>query len=315
MINLVLGGCGFVGTNLVDKILAHGEGVISVDNLSNGVLKNSLTSHRNYTFLNLDISARAGFENLRESLKKLNEDVKIWHLAANSDISQGSQNLFVDYEDTLGTTISALALVDELNVKDFIFASSSAVYGERLGIPMSENMEIIYPASAYGIAKLASEMTIFNKLKNYPTKVRIYRFPNVIGLPMTHGVFSDFYKKLKKKPDILNVLGDGNQLKPFLHVGDLIDSILNLNNSKEKYEIFNIGPNDKGIEIHKIAELMVQEFSPKTKIKYGSSPFGWEGDIPKYSFDLTKAIKNGLNPDLSSEKSVRKLIEELHLNG
>ena len=90
--------------------------------------------------------------------------------------------------------------------------------------------------------------------------------------------------------------------------------MLKLNNAKEKYEVFNIGPNDQGVEIHKIAELMVREFSPKTKIKYGVTPFGWEGDIPKYSFDLTKAINNGLNPDLSSEKSIKRLVEELHLN-
>jgi UDP-glucose 4-epimerase len=315
MLNLVLGGCGFIGTNLVQNLLESGQKVVSIDDLSNGVSRSSSNYDQDYFFSKLDISNRNGFKNVRTMLKNEKKEVRIWHLAANSDISKGSQDLFVDFENTLGTTVTALALTNELNVKEFIFASSSAVYGERFDHPMKEEMEMICPASVYGIAKLTAEMLISNKLRERPIKVRIYRFPNVIGLPMTHGVFRDFYEKLKEKPKFLHVLGNGQQIKPFLHVKDLINSMQILNKAEGSFEVFNIGPNDKGIEISKIAELMVREFSPTTNIKYGDTPFGWKGDVPRYSFDLSKAIENGLNPLLSSEESITKLIEELHLNG
>jgi UDP-glucose 4-epimerase len=315
MLNLVLGGCGFIGTNLVQKLLENGEKVISVDDLSNGVPRVSKNHHEAYSFINCNLSNRNGFENLRTSLKNVKENVRLWHLAANSDISNGSQNLFLDFENTLGTTVTALALTHEVNIKEFIFASSSAVYGDRFDSPMTEEMEIRFPVSVYGITKLSSEMLIFNKLRDQPIKVRIYRFPNVVGLPMTHGVFKDFYEKLREKPMDLTVLGNGKQIKPFLHVEDLINSMNVLNNTEKNYEVFNIGPNDRGVEISKIAELMVSKFSPTTEIKYGKTPFGWIGDVPKYSFDLSKAIANGLDPLLSSEESINKLIEELQSNG
>lgn len=315
MLNIVLGGCGFIGTNLVQKLLEIDERVFCVDDLSNGLINLPANNHQNYTFFNLDVSNRKGFESLRSSLRNVKEEVRIWHLAANSDILKGSQDLFVDFENTLGTTVTALALTDELNVNEFIFSSSSAVYGDRFDTPMKEDMEMTSPISVYGIAKLNSEMLISITLRDRPINTRIYRFPNVVGLPMTHGVFKDFYVKLREKPEELHVLGNGNQRKPFLHVRDLIIAMQTLNNTEGKFEIFNIGPNDDGILISKIAELMVSEFSPTTKIKYDDKPYGWIGDVPRYSFDLTKSIEKGLNPSLSSEESIMKLVEELHSNG
>lgn len=296
------------------RLLLKNESVISVDNFSNSTLDERLMSHTSYKVLNIDVSHRDGLLSLQKMLEVLEDEVKIWHLAANSDISKSGQDPYVDYENTLGTTISAITLAKNLSASEFIFASSSAIYGNRTELPMQEEMEIVQPVSFYGITKLASEMFISKFLSKITSKVRIYRFPNVIGLPMTHGVFRDFYQKLRVQPESLQVLGDGKQKKPFLHVEDLIDAMFILNQSQSSFEIYNIGPNDKGIEISEIAKMMVKEFSPNTKILFGNSPFGWEGDVPKYSFDLTKSIAAGLNPLLSSESSVLKFLKELQSN-
>lgn len=311
MVNIILGGAGFIGTNLSAKLSELGEKVIVCDNLSNSKL-NFIPFDANVSFLEVDC---CNFDLLFKTLQAncdMSKKIKLWHLAANSDIKKGLEDLKIDYYDTLGTTISSLKLVEKFRISHYIFASTSAIYGNANYPLYRETDEVFIPASAYGVMKLASEQLIRIKLSSILNlKTRIYRFPNVIGLPLTHGVIRDLFIKLVNKPDFLNVLGDGNQFKPFMHIDDLVDSIIYLNNLDSGFEIFNLGPSGENVKIRYIASLLRDTFSPNTEIVYESKNTGWDGDVPEYKYDISKARSFGLPIYSDSKSSIDRIIEQL----
>ena len=315
MMHLILGGAGFIGTNLAKKLLGEGQCVYVIDDLSNGRRCTELELSRNYKFFECQLS------NFNEQLplkfleSKGNEKFKLWHLAANSDIAKGTYNPTIDFYRTLGTTITALEIVKVFNknIEQFIFASSSAIYGDQGNKWLNESTDQFSPISNYGVAKLAAEGFIRTSPYLDQISTRIYRFPNVIGTPLTHGVIHDLYLKLQKRPHSIEVLGKGYQQKPFLHVQDLINEMVKLNSVGEIFEVFNIGPNDEGITIKNLAEVLRDEISTDTELTYQQSSSGWRGDIPKYYFDISKALEHGMNPNLKSLDAVQKVSTELKL--
>jgi UDP-glucose 4-epimerase len=311
MLNIILGGAGLIGTNLCSELNTLGEKVIICDNLSNSRIED-IPKLPEVHFIKVDC---LDFESLLYGLTSFSldtQEIRLWHFAANSDIAIGTKDMSIDFLNTLGTTISSLKLAEHLNISQYIFASSSAIYGTTSGVPFREDNISFNPISSYGVMKLASEklIEIFSK-KHSRLKVRIYRFPNVIGLPLTHGVIKDLFNKLILKPEFLYVLGDGNQSKPFMHVEDLVKAMIYLNNQENLFEIFNLGPSDDNIKISNISESLRDTFSPNTKILYESKSFGWEGDVPTYSFDTSKANLFGLLKHENSKNSVNRVIKQL----
>ena len=187
MINLIIGGTGFVGRNLAKKLEAHGEQVVAID--------------RNYDpkrafFGEVIIGDASNFKFLESAIRSVKPKC-IFHLAANSDIRSSAYNSNLDFNDTLMTTVSLYQAVRQLPVEKIFFASSSAIYGNSTA-PLSENPdELLFPISSYGKAKLTSEI-IFKQLaaELSETKILIARFPNVVGSLSTHGVVYDFVHKL-----------------------------------------------------------------------------------------------------------------------
>ena len=314
MNHIILGGAGFIGSNLAAVLVHSDTKVVVLDDLSNGKLEylRNLPPD-SLKFFEVDLSGVMPVELLVFISRYIgSEPISIWHFAANSDIQKGIANPRIDFMHTLATTITALNLAEYFNPQTLVFASSSAIYGDANGIPFTESQNSFDPISTYGVMKLASEQTIKcfrDRISN--TKIRIYRFPNVIGLPLTHGVIHDFYSKLITSPPTLQVLGDGNQCKPFLHVDDLIFAMSLLNENKSFFEVFNIGPADNGITIRKLAEKMRDEISPRSILQYGNTPYGWKGDVPKYSFDTSKSFEFGLTTGFSSERSVDRVLNSL----
>ena len=193
---------------------------------------------------------------------------------ANSDIQKGTEDVNVDFVNTFQTTLSLLKIAKLFEIKYFRFASSSAVYGDYKTQIISEKSSICRPISNYGAMKLASESVLFSSKESFLKEISIFRFPNVVGTPATHGVIFDFINKLKLNPKIINVLGDGNQRKQYLFVEDLIDamflvaSIKNNTNFKDD-DIYNIGPSDSGISVKEIAEMTVKYQAENAEIVYG----------------------------------------------
>ncbi len=312
-LNIVTGGSGFIGSNLVRRLLSEGEEVVSVDNYSinNGVKPDWDFEHINLTRFEADVSDLSiGFK--KDLIEKVNDrSAKIWHLAANSDIQNSAIDPYPDFRNTLGTTLGVLEISKFCTVKQVIFASSSAIYGDHHGIAVSERELELNPTSNYGVMKLCSEKILFNFCKVNKIPLNIFRFPNVIGTPLTHGVINDLFHKLIKSPEIVQVLGDGLQQKPFLHVEDLVEIMILAARDANDVEVMNIGPTDSGVTINFLAEALRDAFSPSTNLIYESTPFGWVGDIPRYSLDVSKMLNLSPRFSFSSCDAISRVILDL----
>ena len=305
----VTGGAGFIGSHLVNYLIKEYK-ITVYDNMSFG--KKEFISHhfknKNFKFIKADLL----------NFKKLNKCIKshdiIFHLAANSDISN---NAITDTDLKNGTiaTYNVLEAMRLNKIKQIIFASTSAVYGEAKIKPTPEDYGPLFPISFYGASKLASEGLMSSFCHNFSMKAWIFRFANVVGKNATHGVIFDFIKKLNKNNKKLLVLGDGQQSKPYLHVKDCIEGMLyGWKNSDEEINYFNLGCED-ATRVKDIAKMVVDEMKLKNvKFEYTGKERGWPGDVPQVSLDASKINKIGWKAKLNSDQAVRKAIREILKN-
>lgn len=305
---LVVGGVGFIGSFLCNELLKTCDCVVAVDNLMRGRLENAkkLLLNTNFVFIKED----ANNEDKIVDIVRRYQINYIFHLAANSDIQASSENPQIEFESTVKSTWSVLNIMRKTGIKDMFFASTSAVYGELKNDAFSED-DVLSPISYYGSGKMASEAFIksFSYMNNF--NALIFRFPNVIGPNLTHGVFFDFINRLKQNPKELIVLGDGTQSKPYMHVSDLVSGILSLCFVNHGVNVFNIGV-ETSTSVKDIAEMIVGEMNlADCKIKYGCESIGWKGDVPHFAYSLTKIYKTGWRPSMTSNEAALKTIREV----
>ena len=213
------------------------------------------------------------------------------------------------------TTFWLLDACRKHGVREFNFASSSAVYGDWSGIQLSENLGPLKPISNYGAMKLASEAQICAARESYLDVANIFRFPNVVGVPATHGVILDFIKKLNDSPETLNILGDGSQKKSYLHVSELIDAMVFISSFApdiHSARIVNVGCDDEGILVSDIAQIVIKLCAPSAKLQFGQSNRGWVGDVPKFSYDISFLKSLGWEPKLTSREAVEQACKEIN---
>lgn len=306
---LVAGGAGFIGSHLIDRLLTEGHKVICADKLIMGKQNiEFLEGQENFKFYEAELANQ-------ESVDKIfneNQIDAVYHLAANSDIQKGGKEPSIDFNDTLLTTRALLEGMRKTNVKNMFFASTSAVYGEILDVELTETMGGIMPVSYYGGAKLASEALISSYVSMCDMSVVIFRFPNVIGPRLTHGAVFDFIKKLRKNPTELEILGNGTQCKPYIYVFDLIEVIIKLTKSFASGEIvYNISVTSSGTTVTHIAEIVVEELGLKdVNFKYTGGDRGWRGDVPRFSYDISKVLATGWKPNYTSDEAVRQTVKD-----
>jgi UDP-glucose 4-epimerase len=310
--SLVTGAAGFIGSHLVDRLLALGHRVVGVDNLTLGRRANLAEALRNgqFTFCELDVNdAEACLAFLRKDAGRGPIET-VWHMAANSDIQAGGADPDLDFRLTFLTTHNVLKMMQALNIPQLVFASSSAIYGDHDGV-LKEDTGPLLPVSNYGAMKLASEGSITAALERFLQRVWICRFPNVIGSRATHGVIFDLLKKLRANPAELEVLGDGAQEKPYLHVSELVDAMLFLfERSRERLNYYNIAPENGATTVRFIAEAIVRAAAPGARIRYTGGARGWVGDVPKFRYSTAKLKSLGWSPKLSSNQAVELAIRE-----
>lgn len=303
---LITGGAGFIGSHLCDRLLEDGNFVVAYDNLSLGRLTNlsSASKSGNFKFIEGEL---LDCEKLFNVFKTYNFDT-VFHMAANSDIAKSHKNPDVDFNDTLKTTYNTLIAMKEHNTKKIVFASTSAIYGEAQG-DIKEDFGPLFPISHYGASKLASEAFVSSFCENYGFQAWITRFPNIVGERATHGVIFDFINKLKKNPEELEVLGNGEQVKPYLYVHDLIDAMFTVwKNTDEKINFYNIGTQSR-TKVKEIAQMVIEEMNLSAKIKYTGGERGWIGDVPRFSYNLDKIHNLGWKSHTTSNDAVRKSIK------
>jgi UDP-glucose 4-epimerase len=307
---LITGGAGFIATHLIENLIISSENyIVAIDNLSMCDEKNisKYFEYPNFTFHKVELT---NIQELIQIFNKYNFSI-VYHLAANSDISRSFTNPIIDYTNTFNTTWNILEQLRINNIKQFIFASTSAIFGEVGDTLIDESYGPILPISHYGAAKLASEAFISSYAYNYDIDSLIVRFPNVIGEYSTHGVIYDFITRLKLNPNELVVLGDGKQEKSYLYVKDLINAIHYAWNFRlNKVDIFNIGGIDT-INVAEIANLVVQKIGLRTKITYSGGDRGWKGDVPKFSYDIKRILSTKWAPKLNSKEAVELTIKSL----
>lgn len=309
--HLITGGAGFVAVNLIRRLLGGGNVVIAVDDLSRGKreLLDEFDGNERFSFHRLDCSNGEALASLMQSVP--GEVEHVWHLAANSDIPAGIEDPSIDLQRTFLTTIGVLQAMRTCGVPNLHFASSSAIYGDLGDELIHENIGPLEPISNYGAMKLASEAQIRAAVEAFLPRASIFRFPNVIGIPATHGVILDFVRKLQATPRRLEVLGNGTQQKTYLHVDDLVDAMLHISRLSGRYLVFNIGPQDDGITVAQIAEAVRDRVSVEAQIVFGEGDRGWVGDVPKFRYSTRKLADVGWSPRLSSIQAMQKAVREI----
>ncbi len=308
---LVAGGAGFIGSNLTEELLREGHQVVCIDNLSLGNTNNlsALMESPAFIFYEGDICDKNFLAHVFEK-EKLDY---VFHLAANSDIQASAKNPDVEYRNTYTTTYQILSCMREYGVKKIFFASTSAVYGDKPGELLDENTSRLEPVSYYGAAKLGREALISAFSYMNDLKALIFRFPNVIGPHLTHGVIFDFIKKLKSDPKNLEILGDGNQTKPYIYVEDSVKAILKfMDTDEEKKEnviFYNIGVNT-ATSVKRIADILCEEMGlANVRYHFTGGTGGWKGDVPRFLYCLDKVHNAGWCAENESDEAVRKTIQ------
>jgi UDP-glucose 4-epimerase len=314
MHHFITGAAGFIGSQLVDSLLGTGHHVSGVDDLSLGRLENlnSAREQTNFRFFESDISDTGhATECLRQATNRAGIPNVIWHLAANSDIAAGSEEPAVDFRRTLQTTFAVIEAARDTGVSKIAFASTSAVYGEHDDL-LKEDSGPLLPISFYGATKLASEALLSAAAETFLDNIWIFRFPNVVGPRATHGAIFDFITRLSANPAALQVLGDGSQTKPYLHVSELIAAMrFIVDNAKDRRNVFNIGPKGAGTTVAFIAEKVVERLRPGTPIAYTGGDRGWVGDVPRFRYSIERLARLGWQPKVSSDDAVLCAVDEL----
>ena len=310
-LHLITGGAGFVAVNLARQLLNEGHAILALDDLSRGKreLLAEFDKHPRFTFQHIDC---ADSDAMASAVDDVGAQIDhVWHLAANSDIPAGLADPRIDRDRTFQTTFAVLEVMRRYAIPELHFASSSAIYGDLGDREIHEDIGPLLPISNYGAMKLASEAQIRAAVEAFLPRADIFRFPNVIGVPATHGVIVDFVRKLKATPDRLEVLGDGTQQKAYLHVDDLVNAMLHVSRLPGRHKVFNIGPKDVGVSVRKIAELVRDRVSPNANIVFGEGNRGWIGDVPRFRYSTQRLTDTGWAPKLSSIEAVSRAIDQI----
>jgi UDP-glucose 4-epimerase len=305
--SFLVGGAGFIGSHLVDQLVERGP-VTVFDDLSVGkreFIGGHLASGR-ATLVQGDALDLAALTAAMQG-----HDV-VFHLAANPEARWGLERTRLDLEQGTIATYNALEASRVNGVRDFVFASSGTVYGNR-GDPCGELDLGHLPISLYGASKFAGEAMLSAFVECFGLQGYVCRFGNVVGPRGTHGAILDFCKKLKSHPEYLDVLGDGRQAKPYLHVTDCALGLLYvLDHAKnEKPAVFNLAPPD-WTSVRRIAELCVAASpNPQARIEYSGGAQGWPGDVPQSRIRPDKLAALGFRVRHTSDHAVEMAVREI----
>lgn len=305
---LVTGGAGFIGSHLVDALIAKGHTTIVVDSLIEG-RKENIEHQLNAgkcEFIKGDIRDKDLI------LNKLPKVDMVYHFAADPDVRSSVPNPMGSYDHNMNGTLNILEYIRAKGIKKMVFASSGGtVYGEVDKFPVDENF-ILMPISPYGASKAAAEMYLSAYASAYEIKIATVRFANIFGDRSLHGVGYDFFLKLKENPNELTILGDGTQQKSYLYVSDAVDASvlvgMNLDNQKKWYDYYNVGSDD-WFDVKTIAGMYEEEMGLKS-VKHGftGGTKGWVGDVAKMLLSTEKIRKIGYSDKVSFKEGVHRYV-------
>jgi UDP-glucose 4-epimerase len=299
---LVTGGAGFIGSHIVDELVRLEFDVIVYDNLSTGFrrhLERSLESGR-ATLVEGDILDTSHLTRAMEGVST------VFHLAANADVRGGTANTTIDLEQNTIGTHRVLEAMRSTGAKKIVFTSSATVYGEPVVFPTPECYAPLQ-TSLYGASKLAAEAMVQAYGEYFGIQSHCFRFVSWIGERYSHGVVYDFIKKLLANPRELEILGDGNQKKSYLHVEDGVRGIfLALRQLTGPKNVLNLG-HEEYMNVKELARIVCEEMGLKeVKFRFTGGVRGWLGDSPFVHLDISRIKEAGFSPRIGIEEGIRR---------
>jgi UDP-glucose 4-epimerase len=311
----VTGGAGFIGSHLVERLLASGREAVGWDNLSTGQRE----------FLR-GIPVGAKFE-LREGdnldLPGLTQAMAgcdvVFHLAANADVRFGLEHPGKDVQQNTLATFNVLEAMRANGIKTIAFSSTGSVYGEAVVIPTPEDSAFPIQTSLYAASKLAGESLIQAYCEGFGFQGYIFRFVSILGERYTHGHVLDFYRQLLEHSDHLKVLGDGKQRKSYLYVQDCISAMLHVigqgtaAKARHRVEIYNLGT-DEFVQVNDSIRFICAHLGLKPRLEYSGGDRGWVGDNPFIFLDTKKIRATGWKTTLTIEQGIMRTLRWLQQN-
>ena len=307
---MVTGGAGFIGSNLVDRLLLAGHDVIAYDNFSTGqrpFLAPALTSPH-FRLVEADL---LDTDQLSAAISGCD---LVFHLAANADVRYGTLHTRKDLEQNTLCTYNVLEAMRLNGVRRIAFSSTGSVYGEPDVFPTPENAPFPVQTSLYGASKVAAEALIQAFCEGFGFQGFIFRFVSILGERYTHGHVFDFYKKLRATPDQLDVLGDGHQRKSYLYIQDCIDAmLLATERAGGRVNIFNLGT-DEYCQVNDSIRWITDYLQLSPRLNYSGGQRGWIGDSPFIFLDCSQIRALGWRPKLTIRQGIIKTLEYLVAN-
>ena len=305
----VTGGAGFIGSNMVDALLESQDSeAVVFDNFASGKLSH-VEHHlkdRRFRLIEGDLL----------DLPKLKSAIAgsdfVFHFAANADIAKSMIETDLDLRLGVIATYNVMEAMRLNGIRQVAYSSGSGVYGDVGLTQTTEDFGPLLPISMYGASKLGAEGLISAFCHMFDMQSWVFRFANVVGRRQTHGVGFDFIRKLRNDHTRLEILGDGNQSKSYIHIGDVLTAILFvIRRSQDAVNVFNVATDDY-ITVNDIAEVVIDEMGlGGVEIVHAGGKRGWKGDVPVVRFDLTKAHALGWKAKRSSAEAIRLSIKEL----
>jgi len=302
---LVTGGAGFIGSHLVDRLVDHGHEVTVYDSLVSG--HNWITGHieaGRVRFIQADL---LDADRLRSAMKGTSV---VWHLGGNTDIPSGVNRPDLDLQNAIVATHNVLEAMRAHGVGRLVFSSTGAIYGEAEVDPIPENYGPLLPLSLYAAGKLAAEGLIASYCSLFGFRARMFRFGNVVGARMSHGVTYDFIVKLLRNPTELEILGDGQGVKSYFLVEECLDGMFFVVEKAfagdgPAVDLLNLGAGE-ATTVMDIARIVIEELGlTDVKFRFTGGRQGWPGDQPRVRLDVARVNRLGWKARAQSSEAVR----------
>jgi UDP-glucose 4-epimerase len=302
---VVTGGAGFIGSHVVDALIAEGARVRVIDDFSTGFRQ---FMHPAAELCEASLLDMARIEPVFAGAEL------VFHLAANADVRRGLEHPRRDIEQNLLATHNVLEAMRGHDVRRIAFASTGAVYGDARILPTPEDAPFPEQTSLYGASKLAAEGLLSAYAHGYGFRVNVFRFVSMLGPRYTHGHVFDFWRKLRRDPSRLEVLGDGQQRKSYLHVADGVRAmLLAVQRASQPVTTLNIGHRDWLSVVESIA-IICRTLKVSPELQFSGGERGWVGDAPKILLDTSRLRSLGWAPSVALPAAIVETLQFLEAN-
>lgn len=305
---IVTGGAGFIGSHLVGELIKKGESVVVIDDFNDfydpGLKRDNVAvyeSEPRFKLREMDIRDRAGVEAI---FREESPDA-VCHLAARAGVRPSIKDPFLYEEVNCLGTLHLLDAARSVNVRNFVFASSSSVYGINSKVPFSEEDPITCPISPYASTKRAGELMSYTYSHLYGLNVTCLRFFTVYGERGRPDMAVAKFTKAVREGREIEVYGDGTAKRDFTYVGDILDGVMRSIYTPSRYEIVNIGGANM-IDVNGLISLIEKNLGKKAIVKYSETA---PGDVPITYADVTKAKRLlGFAPKVRIDEGVARYV-------